>query len=144
MIKRFLCLLILFCTLLISDIICANPDSHDFQMKQRTQKYNDLKHAVQILRYAREDSPIGNVFLKMYLLESGQIKFEQYKVKILSYLHATWSMGDIALLTVCMWMFECYNVYTCILFTYIVYLKYCVSKSIANIWDTLYSNVYTI
>lgn len=142
MIKRFLCLLILFCTLLISDIICANPDSHDFQMKQRTQKYNDLKHAVQILRYAREDSPIGNVFLKMYLLESGQIKFEQYKVKILSFPHATWSMGDIALLTVCMWMFECYNVY--ILFTYIVYLKYCVSKSIANIWDTLYSNVYTI
>lgn len=68
-------------TLLISDIICANPDSHDFQMKQRTQKYNDLKHAVQILRYAREDSPIGNVFLKMYLLESGQIKFEQYKVR---------------------------------------------------------------
>lgn len=66
--------------LLISDIICANPDSHDFQMKQRTQKYNDLKHAVQILRYVREDSPIGNVFLKMYLLESGQIKFEQYKV----------------------------------------------------------------
>lgn len=76
-------------TLLISDIICANPDSHDFQMKQRTQKYNDLKHAVQILRYAREDSPIGNVFLKMYLLESGQIKFEQYKVKILSFPHAT-------------------------------------------------------
>lgn len=142
MIKRFLCLLILFCTLLISDIICANPDSHDFQMKQRTQKYNDLKHAVQILRYAREDSPIGNVFLKMYLLESGQIKFEQYKVKILSFPHATWSIGDIALLTVCMWMFECYNVY--ILFTYIVYLKYCVSKSIANIWDTLYSSVYTI
>lgn len=129
-------------TLLISDIICANPDSHDFQMKQRTQKYNDLKHAVQILRYAREDSPIGDVFLKMYLLESGQIKFEQYKVKILSFPHATWSMGDIALLTVCMWMFECYNVY--ILFTYIVYLKYCVSKSIANIWDTLYSSVYTI
>lgn len=64
---------------LILDIICANPDSHDFQMKQHTQKYNDLKHAVQILRYAREDSPIGNVFLKMYLLESGQIKFEQYK-----------------------------------------------------------------
>lgn len=76
-------------TLLISDIICANPDSHDFQMKQRTQKYNDLKHAVQILRYAREDSPMGNVFLKMYLLESGQIKFEQYKVKILSFPHAT-------------------------------------------------------
>ena len=66
----------------ISDIICANPDSHEFQMKQRTQKYNDLRHAVQTLRYANDETPIGNVFLKMYLIESGQIKFEQYKVII--------------------------------------------------------------
>ena len=51
-------------------------------MKQRTQKYNDLRHAVQTLRYANDETPIGNVFLKMYLIESGQIKFEQYKVII--------------------------------------------------------------
>ncbi|XP_048730342.1 TBC1 domain family member 7-like isoform X2 [Ostrea edulis] len=64
---------------LILDILCANPDGHKFLMQQRSQKYNDLHHAVKLLRYVHEDTPIGKVFLKMYLVESGQIKFEQYK-----------------------------------------------------------------
>jgi hypothetical protein len=49
-------------------------------MQQRLQKYNDLNHAVKLLRYVDDDTPVGKVFLKMYLVESGQIKFEQYKV----------------------------------------------------------------
>lgn len=70
---------VIFCGA-FSDILCANPDGHKFLMQQRSQKYNDLHHAVKLLRYVHEDTPIGKVFLKMYLVESGQIKFEQYKV----------------------------------------------------------------
>ncbi|XP_061164463.1 TBC1 domain family member 7-like [Saccostrea echinata] len=64
---------------LVLDVLCANSDSHEFLMQQRKQKYNDLNHAVKLLRYVDENTPIGKVFLKMYLVESGQIKFEQYK-----------------------------------------------------------------
>ncbi|KAJ8298683.1 hypothetical protein KUTeg_022856 [Tegillarca granosa] len=58
-------------------IIPANQGSHGFVMKQRTQQYDDLHHAMKLLRRINDQSPVGEMYLKMFLTETGHLPFEE-------------------------------------------------------------------
>lgn len=45
-------------------------------MQQRQQEYKDLFHALQIMRIVDSNTPKPQLFLAMWLLETGQLKFD--------------------------------------------------------------------
>jgi len=45
-------------------------------MKQRTEQYNDLHNALTLMRRINNDTPAGEVYMKMYLLQNGMLSFE--------------------------------------------------------------------
>ena len=61
---------------LISGVIPANQDSHEFVMKNRTEQYGYLKRALQVMRRIDDNSPQSEVFLKMFLTEEGLLPFK--------------------------------------------------------------------
>lgn len=48
-------------------------ESKEFVLNQKKEIYNDLYHALQIMRYIDEKTPRARVFYAMYLLQQNQL-----------------------------------------------------------------------
>lgn len=55
----------------------AHISIHDFVREQRIEQYNDLDHALRIMRRIDDTTDQPTVFLKMYYLEEGQMMFDE-------------------------------------------------------------------
>ncbi|XP_045176931.1 TBC1 domain family member 7-like [Mercenaria mercenaria] len=60
---------------IILGILPANQDSHDFVLKNRTEQYNHLRHALDVMRKVDNTTPHTVIFLKMFLIEEGLLPF---------------------------------------------------------------------
>nr|CAD7406065.1 unnamed protein product [Timema cristinae] len=49
---------------------------HTFVMQQREQEYKDLHHALQIIGLINDDTPKPQMYLLMWLLETGKLRFD--------------------------------------------------------------------
>ena len=58
-------------------VLPANQDSHEFVMSQRKEQYENLRHALYVMRKVDKDTPIPIVFLKMFLIEEGRLPFDE-------------------------------------------------------------------
>ena len=58
-------------------VLPANQDSHEFVMSQRKEQYENLRHALDVMRKVDKDTPIPIVFLKMFLIEEGKLPFDE-------------------------------------------------------------------
>ncbi|XP_059045584.1 TBC1 domain family member 7 [Achroia grisella] len=56
------------------DILPVYPDSHLFVTKQRTEQYDDLLYAVEMLRLVEMDAPRSKILFEMWLLENEERK----------------------------------------------------------------------
>lgn len=65
----------------ILGIVPANPESTEFVMRQRRQQYEDLRHALVLMRRITDDMPPGEVYMRMYLLQTGMLSFEGHDLK---------------------------------------------------------------
>lgn len=58
------------------DVVPIHKDSHKFVMQQREQEYNDLVHSLYFMRIASDQTPKPQLFLLMWLLETGRLKYD--------------------------------------------------------------------
>ncbi|XP_072933199.1 TBC1 domain family member 7 [Epargyreus clarus] len=56
------------------DILPVYPDSHNFVAEQRTEQYNDLLYAVEMLELVDMTAPRSQILLAMWLLENEERK----------------------------------------------------------------------
>lgn len=56
------------------DILPVYADSHQFVMEQRTDQYNDLLYAVEMLELADMKAPRSKILLEMWLLDNEERK----------------------------------------------------------------------
>ncbi|PZC78219.1 TBC1 domain family member 7 [Helicoverpa armigera] len=56
------------------DILPVYPDSHQYVMEQRTEQYQDLLYAVEMLELVDMDAPRSEVLFEMWLLENEERK----------------------------------------------------------------------
>nr|XP_021190067.2 TBC1 domain family member 7 [Helicoverpa armigera] len=56
------------------DILPVYPDSHQYVMEQRTEQYQDLLYAVEMLEMVDMDAPRSEVLFEMWLLENEERK----------------------------------------------------------------------
>ncbi|KAH3857775.1 TBC1 domain family member 7-like [Dreissena polymorpha] len=56
-------------------VIPASQDSHEFVMKNRQEQYDLLKSSLEVMRRIHCDTPVVEVFLKMFLIEEGLLPF---------------------------------------------------------------------
>lgn len=61
---------------IILGILPANQDSHDFVLKNRTEQYNNLRHALDVMRKVNNTTPNSVIFLKMFLIEEVLLPFQ--------------------------------------------------------------------
>lgn len=64
----------------ILGIIPCSQGSQDFVMDQRKQQYNDLLHALKLMRRVDNSTSTGILVLKMYKLETGMLTFEDHEL----------------------------------------------------------------
>nr|CAD7431467.1 unnamed protein product [Timema monikensis] len=57
-------------------IVPIHVTSHTFVMQQREQEYKDLHHALQIIGLINDDTPKPQMYLLMWLLETGKLRFD--------------------------------------------------------------------
>lgn len=57
------------------DVLPIHVDSHKFVMEQREQEYNDLVHSLYFMRIVNDQTPKPQLFLLMWLLETGKLKY---------------------------------------------------------------------
>ena len=57
-------------------VLPANQDSQTFVQQQREQQFKDLKHGLTTLRRVQDTDSPELALLKLYLLEQGQLPFE--------------------------------------------------------------------
>lgn len=57
-------------------IVPVHIDSHQFVMVQRHKEYNDLIHALQIMRIIDVHTTKPQTFLAMWLLQTGKLKYD--------------------------------------------------------------------
>lgn len=50
-------------------------DCHKFIMEQRRKEYSDLLHALQVMRIIDDKTPKHQMFLAMWLLQTGQLNY---------------------------------------------------------------------
>ncbi|KAK3101264.1 hypothetical protein FSP39_002243 [Pinctada imbricata] len=62
-------------------ILPSNQESHAFVMSQRKQKYEDLRNAVKVMRLVKSLENVPQLYLKMFLLETGQLTFEEHNME---------------------------------------------------------------
>lgn len=60
--------------LLLTDILPVYPDSHQFVMEQRTEQYQDLLYAVEMLDLVDMSASRSKILLQMWLLENESRK----------------------------------------------------------------------
>ena len=58
-------------------VLPANQDSHEFVMTQRKEQYQNLRHALDVMRRVNEKTSLPVVFLKMFLIEEGRLPFDE-------------------------------------------------------------------
>ncbi|XP_076451119.1 TBC1 domain family member 7-like [Babylonia areolata] len=61
---------------LLLGVLPANQNSQSFVQQQREQQFKDLNNGLEIIQRARETDPRELTLLKLYLLEQGQLPFE--------------------------------------------------------------------
>ncbi|CAG2200858.1 TBC1D7 [Mytilus edulis] len=64
----------------ILGILPCGQGSHEFVMDQRKQQYNDLLHALKLMRRVDNSTTAGLLVLKMYKLETGMLTFEEQEL----------------------------------------------------------------
>lgn len=62
-------------------ILPVHQQSHKFVMQQRKEQYDDLYHALTVVRKIDKKSTMQQIYLKAYLLETGQIGVAFYHEK---------------------------------------------------------------
>lgn len=55
------------------DVAPVYPDCTSFVLAQRTEVYDDLLRALQVMKVVNESTPVSNVFYAMWLLENRQL-----------------------------------------------------------------------
>lgn len=55
------------------DVAPVYPDCHDFVMAQRSEVYEDLLRALQVMNIISDQTPVPNAFFAMWLLENRQL-----------------------------------------------------------------------
>lgn len=55
------------------DVYPIYMESKEFVVKQKKEMFNDLVHALHIMRYIDDQTPKARVFYAMYLLETRQL-----------------------------------------------------------------------
>ena len=66
--------------LFVSGILPPQQTIHSFVSQQRTEQYQDLKHALEVMSKIDEKTPLPDVFLKMYHVQEGTLMFEEDKM----------------------------------------------------------------
>ena len=56
-------------------IIPPYRDAHQFVIQQRHEHFNDLKHALKVMRKTCDDDDLTFQFSMMYLLDEGALRF---------------------------------------------------------------------
>lgn len=69
------------------DILPVYPDSHQFVSKQRTDQYNHILYAVNLLELVESNTPRSEVMLAMWLLENEEQKPPKFP-------ETNWSLAD--------------------------------------------------
>lgn len=59
----------------ILGVLPANQESHEFVMKNRTEQFNHLRHALDVMRKVDNTTTLPVIFLKMFLIEEGLLPF---------------------------------------------------------------------
>ena len=59
------------------DVLPVHQASHQYVSEQRQQQYDDLHEALEAMRKIDETTPLPEVHLKMFLIESGLLPFNQ-------------------------------------------------------------------
>lgn len=62
--------------LIIADVVPIYMDSHQFVMQQRQQTYKDLLNALQVMRIVDSNTQKPQLFLAMFLIETGNLKYD--------------------------------------------------------------------
>ncbi|PSN44323.1 hypothetical protein C0J52_09284 [Blattella germanica] len=81
------------------NVVPIHVDSHKFVMQQREQEYNDLVHSLQFMRIVGEQTPKPQLFLLMWLLETGRLKYD-WNTQIDNHLHQSLCLISQTLLNV--------------------------------------------
>ena len=55
------------------DVLPLHQQSHKFVMAQREEQYQDLHHALEVIRIIDDATPQPDVYLRMFLLEQGEL-----------------------------------------------------------------------
>lgn len=63
---------------LLLGVIPMQVDCHGFVMDQRRQEYHDLYHTLQVTKVVDEKTPKSQVFLLMWLIQTGSFTFDLY------------------------------------------------------------------
>ena len=81
------------------NVLPIHVDSHKFVMQQREQEYTDLVHVLQLMRIVDEHTSKPELFLLMWLLETGRLKYD-WAAQIDNHLHQSLCLISQSLLNV--------------------------------------------
>ncbi|XP_013782701.1 TBC1 domain family member 7-like [Limulus polyphemus] len=62
---------------LLLDILPTNPESQKFVTDVQREQFNDLYHALEVMRKVNENTPLPEVVAQMFLLEEGNFWLDQ-------------------------------------------------------------------
>ncbi|XP_019622491.1 PREDICTED: TBC1 domain family member 7-like [Branchiostoma belcheri] len=58
-------------------VLPVHKDAHEFVIKQKEEQYQDMKHALVVMRYINNSSSLPDIFLKMHQMEEGRLLLEE-------------------------------------------------------------------
>lgn len=70
----------------VPDVAPVYPDCHTFVMNQRSEVYDDLNRALQVMNIVNERTPLPNIFYAMWLLENRKLSHSVH-VKVSNDIH---------------------------------------------------------
>ncbi|CAH0555855.1 unnamed protein product [Brassicogethes aeneus] len=79
---------------LLLDVVPVHVECHTFIMNQRKQEFNDLLNAVKVLRSVDVNTPKSQVFLAMWLLQSGNFSIDMNLINNKGFLAIVQSFGQ--------------------------------------------------
>ena len=65
----------LCCFLASKDVLPPYHDAHKFVMEQHDEHFNDLKHALKIMKKISDIDDMPSIMSQMFLLEEGALRF---------------------------------------------------------------------
>nr|XP_039269056.1 TBC1 domain family member 7-like [Styela clava] len=66
---------------ILLDVLPVHQQSHKFVMKQRCEQYEDLHHALKVMRKIDDKTSRPHIYLSAYILETGQFGLHLYHEK---------------------------------------------------------------